>query len=266
MGRDRARGQAFFRQALAEFSGEWRVFLEYAQYYLHQNEVRQAIVMINEGLKKHPGSGRLWAFRVQLDAFVGIKKQALTLRKAIEAVPKSGEVWCEAARMALNPLSKYFNLTAAKRYLEFAYRFTPQHGDSLIEMMRAEILEKGANANFQEIRKRFLCSEGNYGLLFVVIRKPTERPLTEVFEDSLREVQRDIARNKRAYARAIARSGFVLNSIAIEQDRLDQMVEVSPPSTFAFGMTNIGKMVLNPGLCTTHEERLSVVLGPSGLT
>jgi la-related protein 1 len=129
-------------------------------------------------LRTHPGSGRLWAVRVQLEAFVGLDAQTIALRKAIEAVPKSGEVWCEAARIALNPLSRFFNIAAARRYLEFAYRFTPQHSDSLIEMIRVELLEKGTRADFQEIRKKLLCSEGNCGLLFVFMRKLAERPLS----------------------------------------------------------------------------------------
>jgi tetratricopeptide (TPR) repeat protein len=254
-----------FGHVVADFATEWRVYLELAQYFLHQNDVPQAIQALADGLRKHPGSGRLWAFRVQLEGFNGVDAQAATLRKAIEAVPKSGEVWCEAARMALNPLSRFFNLTAAKRYLEFAYRFTPQHGDSLVEMVRVELLERGAHADFREIRKKFMCSEGNYGLLFVFMRKPVERPLTDVFQDTVRIVREDIARNRKTYARALARSAFVLRSIATEKGRLDQMVAADPPSRFAFGIVSIGQMILNPALCGSHLEKLSIILGSSGL-
>lgn len=36
-----------------------------------------------------------------------------------------------------NPNNEYYNLTDAIRYLKFAIQFTPQYGDSFLEMMRA---------------------------------------------------------------------------------------------------------------------------------
>jgi hypothetical protein len=261
-GGDAVAAQRTFRQAVADYRAEWRVFLEFAQFFLHRRNVPQAIATLDDGLRTHPGSGRLWAVRVQLEAFVGLDAQAVALRKAVEAVPKSGEVWCEAARMALNPLSPFFNLAAARRYLEFAYRFTPQHGDSLFEMVRVELLEKGPRADFREIRKRFLCSEGNYGLLFIFVRRLVDRPLAGVFDDSVRIVTEDIARNKRDYARAMARSGFVLASIAREQERLAQ---AAAPARFAFGLTSVGELVLNPAASPDDDTRLRIMLGSSGL-
>ena len=42
-------------------------------------------------------------------------------------VPKSGEVWCEAARCLLNPMHPAaFDLRLAQRYLGFGVQFTPQ--------------------------------------------------------------------------------------------------------------------------------------------
>jgi tetratricopeptide (TPR) repeat protein len=259
------RALGLLQHTVREYAAEWRVFLELAQFYLHRNDVDHAIRAVADGLRVHPGSGRLWAFRVQLEAFVGVDRQIEILRKAIGAVPKSGEVWCEAARIALNPLTPYFNLSSAKKYLEFAYRFTPQHGDSLVEMLRVEMLIRGLQSDLMEIRKRFLGSEGNYGLLFIFIRKLFERPLIEVFDDAVRQVQGDIARNWKVYARAIARSSFVLSSIPAEAEKLDQMKASESPARFAFGLTNIGQMILNPDLCKTREERLSVILGSSGI-
>ena len=58
-------------------------------------------------------------------------------------VPKSGEVWCEGARLCMNPTSPNFNLRAAKRFLVFAAQFTPQYGDSFIEQMRLKMLIMG---------------------------------------------------------------------------------------------------------------------------
>lgn len=56
--------------------------------------------------------------------------------QALKEVPKSGEVWCEGARIHLNPLSMAFDLDIAGRYLGFAVQFTPQYGDSFMECLR----------------------------------------------------------------------------------------------------------------------------------
>ncbi|KAK8885687.1 hypothetical protein M9Y10_041139 [Tritrichomonas musculus] len=255
--------QQLFERAASEFSAEWRVFLELAQFHVHRGDIPKAISVLTEALKTHNGSGRLWAFRVQLEAFNSAESQITVLKNAIQAVPKSGEVWCEAARIALNPQTEYFNIQSAKQFLEFAYRFTPQHGDSLVEMLRVEILEKGFDADFSEIQKKFICSEGNYGLLFIYIRKLYDRPLTEVFNDAVREVKEDIARNSKLYARAIARSSFVVRSIFEEEEKFKQSKEAEPSTKFAFGLTNIGQMILNPSLCTNPEQFLAIVLGTS---
>lgn len=43
-------------------------------------------------------------------------------------------MWCEGARVFLNPISKHFNPLNAQRCLNFAVYFTPQYGDSFIEV------------------------------------------------------------------------------------------------------------------------------------
>lgn len=61
--------------------------------------------------------------------------------------PKSGEVWCEGARTLLNPTSKYFNVQAASNFLNHAVKFTPQYGDTFIEVLRVKMLTKGLDKN-----------------------------------------------------------------------------------------------------------------------
>jgi len=50
-----------------------------------------------------------------------------TFITALNEIPKSGEVWCEGARltMANNPANKHYDLKQAEKYLEFATQFTP---------------------------------------------------------------------------------------------------------------------------------------------
>lgn len=66
------------------------------------------------------------------------------LKCALQEVPKSGEVWCEAARCCLNPMEKLsdFDLSQAHRYLSYSLVFTSQYGDCFIEKIRLELLSQ----------------------------------------------------------------------------------------------------------------------------
>lgn len=48
----------------------------------------------------------------------GQRAQLEVLERALREVPKSGEVWCEAARVALAVNSCFFDLELARTYLE----------------------------------------------------------------------------------------------------------------------------------------------------
>ena len=70
-------------------------------------------------------SGRLYGPTYALRAFYS----------ALEYVSRSGEVWCEGARIFMNPISRHFNPRNAQLCLTFAVSFTPQYGDSFIEVL-----------------------------------------------------------------------------------------------------------------------------------
>ena len=53
---------------------------------------------------------------------------------SLQYVSKYGEVWCEGARIYMNPLSPHFNPRNAQKCLNLAINFTPQYGDSFIEV------------------------------------------------------------------------------------------------------------------------------------
>lgn len=61
-------------------------------------------------------------------------------RTALHYVAKSGEVWCEGARIFLNPSSTLFNLDNARVALSYSVFFTPQYGDNFIEGVRLLML------------------------------------------------------------------------------------------------------------------------------
>ena len=52
------------------------------------------------------------------------------------------QVWTEAARVSLDPTSPLFDLGRARRSLSMAVRYTPQHGDAFVELLRLQLLEQ----------------------------------------------------------------------------------------------------------------------------
>ena len=63
---------------------------------------------------------------------LGTEQEAIRL--ALRYVAMSGEVWCEGARIFLDPPSSYFSPQHARIALNFAAFFTPQYGDVFIEV------------------------------------------------------------------------------------------------------------------------------------
>jgi hypothetical protein len=110
---------------------------------IRNGDTARAINLTRLALRQHSGTGRLWACLVQLRHFdLGEEAQFESLKLALNAVPKSGEVWCEGARIHLNPFARTFDLPRARRHLFFATKFTPQYGDGFLETLRLEILEQ----------------------------------------------------------------------------------------------------------------------------
>jgi len=130
----------------------------------------------------HSSTGRLWATFIHLSHLVAMSRsheipydsqlQTAVYVEALANVPKSGEVWCEGARLAMH--SRLF--PQARRFLEFAVQFTPQYGDSFIELLRLEFLERIGKNNagtdldsftdevFAEVERVCINSEPSYGV------------------------------------------------------------------------------------------------------
>ena len=124
-------------------TSDWKIWLESVLLEVRSGYPLRAIELARRALVNHSGTGRLWACLVQLRHYdLGEEAQFNSLKRALMAVPKSGEVWCEGGRIHLNPFSNTFDLTEARRHLFFATRFTPQYGDSFLETMKLEILEE----------------------------------------------------------------------------------------------------------------------------
>ena len=108
--------------------------------------------MVQESLKAHFATGRLWAILIQLQhsrsqSVSDFKTAHETFERALLEIPKSGEVWCEGARLAMSnhPNNCFYNLEKALKYIDFAIQFTPQYGDSFLEMIKLCELMKQNN-------------------------------------------------------------------------------------------------------------------------
>jgi len=134
--------QAILCKSRSINGSDWKVWLESVLLEIRCGNRTRAIELAELALQQHSGTGRLWASLVQLRHYEGEEGQFETLRLALNAVPKSGEVWCEGARIHLNPFSRTFDLPSARRQLAFATKFTPQYGDGFLESLRLEIIDQ----------------------------------------------------------------------------------------------------------------------------
>eukprot|EP00747_Dinoflagellata_sp_TGD_P103644 gnl/TRDRNA2_/TRDRNA2_169021_c0_seq2.p1 gnl/TRDRNA2_/TRDRNA2_169021_c0~~gnl/TRDRNA2_/TRDRNA2_169021_c0_seq2.p1 ORF type:complete len:801 (-),score=144.78 gnl/TRDRNA2_/TRDRNA2_169021_c0_seq2:122-2524(-) len=140
---------------------DWKVFLEDIFMEARQGSLAKAKAAALHALELHPATGRLWSALIALEhgGVGGVEGALVTFHKAVEEVPKSGEVWCEGARIFMNPLGQHFNLDHAHKCLEFAVHLTPQYGDSFLELLRLRFL--------LELRRRINADPITRGLLAV---------------------------------------------------------------------------------------------------
>jgi len=173
----------------------WSLFL----LEMRANNLQRALGEVNEALEVHSTTGRLWAVLIQLTHLMNltadnVSAQTKVFRQALTNVPKSGEVWCEGARIALHQGL----LDSARKYLDFAIQFTPQYGDSFVEHLRLEMLclqtddlesaleKPETKAALDKLELQCLNAEPTYGVCWTYCK---EHPL-----DSARQCLRNAKR------------------------------------------------------------------------
>ena len=143
-------------------------------------------------------------------------------RRALCHVTKSGEVWCEGARIFLDPCCRAFNLLNASKCLNYAVFFTPQYGDTFIEAIKLLILSSDRFLEFHACPNPCLLSyllrsmpqivlfikrasffEPNYGFLWFRAQPFMQSPLKEVLYTCLLTISREIALNAALYYEAM---------------------------------------------------------------
>jgi la-related protein 1 len=106
-------------------SKDWRFEFDRIMFEARQGATRELLqARVERAVEIYPASGRLWALCVQLQKTDAEKVRQF--KRALGSVPKSGELWCEGARMLLRPQSELYNPALAMERLAMAANFTPQ--------------------------------------------------------------------------------------------------------------------------------------------
>ena len=102
---DRAR--KIMDQAKRMSKGEWKTQFEAVMLEVRAGAFDEAESMVKDSLEVYFATGRLWATLIQMrhqrartaeDFEITFK----TFKQALNEIPKSGEVWCEGARIAMS--------------------------------------------------------------------------------------------------------------------------------------------------------------------
>ena len=104
---------------------DWRFEFDRIMFEARQGATHEFLkARVERAVEVYPASGRLWALCVQLQR--SDSEKVRQFKRALASVPKSGELWCEGARMLLHPHSKLYNPALAMERLVMAANFTPQ--------------------------------------------------------------------------------------------------------------------------------------------
>jgi tetratricopeptide (TPR) repeat protein len=184
---------AYARKSL---SGDWKVFFESVLAYIRNGYFEKAEKLVKESLKMHFVTGRLWATLIQLKhakikTFEDSKKAYSVFLQANKKIPKSGEVWCEGARLLMSPMSHKYDLQKAEKYLNFAIQFTPQYGDSFLELFKLYTL-KGETTKIEELKVTCMHSEPNYGILWFYFKHNINDTALEIWKRATVAISSDI--------------------------------------------------------------------------
>ena len=143
-------------------------------------------------------------------------------RRALCHVTKSGEVWCEGARIFLDPCCVAFSPITASKCLNYAVFFTPQYGDSFIESIRLLMVCSDRFLAFHDCKnacvlslllrslpeialfvKRASFFESNYGFCWFRVQPFMQSPSKEVLYASVVQLSREVAWNAALYYEAM---------------------------------------------------------------
>jgi hypothetical protein len=211
LARGRARARLLLTAAARHPCADWKASVDRVFVEVRAGRSAEARALLRTAIARFPGTGRLWSLRIALAQEQGFEEQSRMFQLAVKETPKSGEVWCEGAKIALNPTLPSFSLKTAAEFLRFAVHFTPQYGDSFVELLRVKMLSFGPfgdHESMQRLRNLCINTDPNYGLQWNLHR--SHAPLmtvSETFVAVSRSVFADLNRYRGLYQRAVTQ-GF----------------------------------------------------------
>jgi la-related protein 1 len=186
------------KEAWVRSGKDWKVCLEQISMKLRLARYSEIRSVLKEALALNPFTGRLWASLVQVLHLERTDLEMKAFILAVREVPKSGEVWCEGARICLDPRSRFFNVDRALEYLNYAVQFTPQYGDSFIEMLRVFVV-RGDLHLVKKLKMTCVNADPNYGTLWFFCKQhPLDGP-REVFSRAKKMIFDEVCRYRQVY-------------------------------------------------------------------
>jgi len=86
----------------------------------------------------------------------------------------------------------HFDYAKAENYLKFAIQFTPQYGDSFIEMLKLYILTDQQD-KIRLLKQQCIHAEPNYGVLWFFFKESIVDNAIEVWERAESAIKLDLA-------------------------------------------------------------------------
>lgn len=177
---------------------DWKFCLDKIAQEMRNDEWESAKQIVLKAISVNPSTGRLWASLIQIMHATDSGLQMNAFITAIQEVPKSGEVWCEGGRIRLNPLSSFFDLNKAEEYLSYAIQFTPQYGDSFIEMIKVLLLKREIH-RLKDLKLSCINADPNYGTLWFYCKAhPLDGP-REVWKRAKGMVVNEVCKENQAF-------------------------------------------------------------------
>lgn len=182
---------------------DWKIYLESITFDMRQSEFQRGLDVATMSLSLYPATGRLWAALIQLqhtnvemiDNEIPFKSFLL----ALQEVPKSGEVWCEGARLKMNPFTPHYDLDKAEEFLKYAIQFTPQYGDSFIELLRLYLLT-GQFEKIGGLKRQCVNADPNYGMLWFYCKRNALETAHDVWKRAKKLLLEELSVMKGVYS------------------------------------------------------------------
>jgi len=97
--------------------------------------------------------------------------------------------------MSRHPNNPFFNLQNALKYLDFAIQFTPQYGDSFLEMIKVCKMLSLTGADVQHVllktKHNCLHSEPNYGVLWFFFKNSLVDSACDIWMEAERQIAKE---------------------------------------------------------------------------